>query len=116
MARKKFSSIDEYIKASPKEVSSVLKKIRKEIKSRIPPATEAISYNIPAFKDPKTFVYFAGFKNHIGVYPPVQDKALQKKLKPYMNEKGNLSFPLDDEIPYKLIGDAAKALWKQYKS
>jgi len=113
MARQKFSSMDEYFLASSKEVRSILKKIRAEVKSRIPTATETISYNIPAFKDSKVFFFFAGFKKHIGVYPPVKDKLLKKKLKPYMNEKGNLAFHLDQDIPIKLIGDIAKALWKQ---
>jgi uncharacterized protein YdhG (YjbR/CyaY superfamily) len=113
MTRKKYSSYQDYLKDSPKKVSEILKKIHTEVKDRIPTAEVTISYNIPSFKDPKPFIYFAGFKNHIGIYPPVQNKTLQKKLKSFMNDKGNLSFPLDQEIPIKLIGDIAIALWKQ---
>lgn len=116
MAQEKFTSMDHYILASSKEVQPILEKIRAEIKSRIPAAVETISYNIPAFKDNKPFVYFAGFKKHIGVYPPLRDKLLQKKLKTFMNEKGNLAFQLNQEIPIQLIGDIAVALWKQSKA
>jgi hypothetical protein len=36
-------------------------------------------------------VYFAAFKNHIGVYPPVSgDARLEKALEPYAGPKGNL--------------------------
>lgn len=116
MARKKFSSVDEYILASPPEVRSILEKIRTEIKHRVPSAKETIAYNMPAFRDLKVFIYFAGFKKHIGVYPPVRDTRLRRKLKSFANEKGNVAFQLDQEIPIELIGDMAQALWNQHKS
>ncbi len=50
MAKMKFTSIEEYISAAPKECRPLLKKIRAEIATRVPAAEEAISYNIPAFK------------------------------------------------------------------
>jgi uncharacterized protein YdhG (YjbR/CyaY superfamily) len=113
MTRKKYNSIDEYILDFPVEVRSILKKIRAEIKSRIPKAEETISYNMPAFKSEKPFFYFAAFKKHIGIYPPVKDKVLKKKLKSFMNEKGNLAFPFELEIPIKVIGDVAVALFEE---
>lgn len=115
MKRKKFSSIDQYIRSAPKGVQTLLRKVRSEIKKRIPSATEVISYNMPAFSDSKTFVYFATFKNHLGIYPPLRSGPLRAKLKPRMNEKGNLAFSFDQKIPLKLIGDIAVALWKQSK-
>ena len=49
-------------------------------------------------------VYFAAFKSHIGLYPPVSgDASLEKALSPYAGPKGNLRFPLDQPIPYTLI-------------
>lgn len=116
MIQKKFSDIDDYISNSSNfsvETQKILKKIRQTIKKNIPLATETISYNMPAFKDEKIFIYFAGFKKHIGIYPPVKNKKLRQKLKPYSNEKGNLAFKLDEEIPYQLIGEIAKSLWEQ---
>ena len=116
MARKKFSTIQEYIQSSPKETRVILRKIKALIQKQIPGAEAGIAYNMPAFKNPKPFIYFAAFKKHIGVYPPVRKKTLQKKLKPFMNEKGNLRFSLDEEIPYQLIGTVAVALKKQYEA
>ena len=49
-------------------------------------------------------LYFAAFKEHIGIYPPFHgDAKLQVALTPYLGEKGNLRFPLDEAIPYSLI-------------
>jgi uncharacterized protein YdhG (YjbR/CyaY superfamily) len=46
---------------------------------------------MPAFKQHGIVVYFAAFKNHIGVYPPVSgDARLEKALEPYAGPKGNL--------------------------
>lgn len=42
-------SIDEYIAGFPKEVQSLLEKVRATIKKAAPHAAETISYRIPAF-------------------------------------------------------------------
>ena len=49
-------------------------------------------------------VYFAGFKNHIGLYPPVRgNAALEKAVAKYAGPKGNLQFPYDEPLPLALI-------------
>ena len=97
-------SIDEYIAAAPSEVRPILKKIRMTISAAAPGAQEVISYRMPAFRLHGILVYFAAFKAHIGLYPPVSgDASLEKALSPYSGPKGNLKFPLDQPIPYALI-------------
>jgi len=39
--------MDEYIKAFPKDVQSVLEKIRQSIRKAVPEAEETISYRMP---------------------------------------------------------------------
>jgi uncharacterized protein YdhG (YjbR/CyaY superfamily) len=110
-----FESHEHYIRSALPRVRSALTRIQAIVESKVPGATRCISYNLPAFKKRRTFFYFAAFKKHIGVYPPVtDDKALMEALKPYSNEKGNLAFPLDQPIPYELIGRVAYALSQQY--
>ncbi len=59
-------------------------------------------------------IYFAAFKRHIGIYPPVRgDAALMRAVAPYAGEKGNLKFPLDQPIPYPLIEKIARFKVKQ---
>ncbi len=115
--RLKFVSMDDYFASVPTETKSVLEEIRKVIKTTVPEATETISYQLPAFKHNKVFIFFAAFKKHIGIYPPVKDdSSLKKMLAPYANEKGNLKFPLNQPIPYELIRRVAIALSQQYEN
>ncbi len=98
-------TIDSYIKNFPEDVQAILKKVRSTIKSVIPTAEEGISYGIPTFYLYKKYlVYFAGFKNHISIYPattPAVEKT--KGLSKYKVSKGTLQFPLDKPIPYSMI-------------
>lgn len=98
------ASIDEYIAASPSGVRAILEEIRRTIHAAAPGAEELISYRMPAFRLNGILVYFAAFKKHIGLYPPVSgDARLEKALAPFAGPKGNLKFPLDRPIPYALI-------------
>jgi uncharacterized protein YdhG (YjbR/CyaY superfamily) len=102
-------SIGEYIAPFPAEVRTILERIRRTIRKAAPGAREIISYRMPAFHLNGILVYFAAFKNHIGLYPPVSgDASLEKAIAPYRGEKGNLRFPLDQPIPYDLIERIAK--------
>jgi uncharacterized protein YdhG (YjbR/CyaY superfamily) len=98
------ANIDEYIGAFPPQVRIVLEKIRAIVAAAAPEAREVISYGMPAFAQHRILLYFAAFKNHIGVYPPVSgDPKLERALSQYAGPKGNLKFPLDRPIPYALI-------------
>ncbi|HEX3582006.1 MAG TPA: hypothetical protein VH087_09615 [Thermoanaerobaculia bacterium] len=72
---------------------------------------------MPAFKLHRVLIYFAAFKNHIGLYPPVKgDAAIENAAKPYAGEKSNLKFPLDEPIPYDLIERIVRLRVKQLRS
>jgi uncharacterized protein YdhG (YjbR/CyaY superfamily) len=102
-------NIDEYISAAPRECQPILEKIRKTIRQTAPAAEETISYGMPAFKQRNILVYFAAFKKHIGLYPPVRgDQKLMRAVEPYAGAKGNLRFPLEKRIPYGLIHRVVK--------
>lgn len=54
------------------------------------------------------------FKKHIGSYPPIKgDAKLRAAASRYAGEKGNLRFPLDEPIPYRLIERLTKLRAKQ---
>jgi uncharacterized protein YdhG (YjbR/CyaY superfamily) len=102
-------TIDDYIAASSAPVRPILIKIRDTIRKAAPRAEERISYRMPAYKLNGDVVYFAAFKSHIGLYPPVEgDDDLRAAVAKYANEKGNLRFPLDKPIPYTLIARIVK--------
>ena len=106
--------IDGYIAQFPADVQAILRKVRTTISKAAPAAKETISYQMPAFKLHGILVYFAAWKKHIGLYPPVSgDKALEKAVARYAGPKGNLQFPLDEPIPYDLIERIVKLRVKQ---
>ena len=117
------TTVDEYIAAFPPEVRRILQRVRRVARAAAPEAREVISYRMPALKQNGVLVYFAAFKNHIGLYPPITgDADIAKAVAPYAGEKGNLRFPLDEPIPYDLIAritalrlkqDLAKAVLKR---
>lgn len=112
----KFTNIDDYLTSVSPDAKPILEEIRRLIQTQIPNAEETISYQLPAFKLGHTFIYFAAFKKHIGIYPPVSaDNNLVEALLPYRGEKGNLKFPLDQPMPYELIKQVITALAKQSK-
>jgi uncharacterized protein YdhG (YjbR/CyaY superfamily) len=97
-------NIDDYIAASSPEVRPLLRKIRTTIGEAAPQAEEVISYGMPAFKQHGVVVYFAAFRKHIGLYPPVRgDAKLMRDAAAFAGDKGNLRFPLGQPIPYGLI-------------
>jgi uncharacterized protein YdhG (YjbR/CyaY superfamily) len=101
---KQHDDIDAYIAACPARVRPILGKIRATVATAAPDAAEKISYRMPAFAQQGILIYFAAFKNHIGVFPPVSgDPRLERALAPYMGPKRNLKFPLDEPMPYPLI-------------
>ncbi len=98
-------TIDGYIAAAPPALRPILQEIRRTIRAAAPGAEELVSYRMPAFRLRRILVYFAAFKDHIGLFPPLSgDARLAKALAPYAGPKGNLRFPLDQPIPYALIG------------
>lgn len=110
-----FASQEAYFETLPGEARSRLVAIQEKVQSLVPGATKCVSYNMPAFRDKRVFFYFAAFKRHIGIYPPVtEDVSLIEALAQFRGPKGNLSFPLDQPLPLGLIERVILALHKEY--
>ncbi len=108
------SDFETYLLQFPIDVQGVLQKVRECIRKAAPDANEVISYQMPAFRQHGILVYFAAWKGHIGLYPPISgDKQLEKAIARYAGSKGNLQFPLDEPIPYDLIEQIVKLRVKQ---
>jgi len=119
--RPRFATHEEYIATMPIDAQKILLEVQALVEQALLEAERCISYGMPAYRmrcggrTGKVFFYFAGFKTHLGVYPPVnQDSSLIAELAPYRNEKGNLAFQLKDPIPFDLIQRVAIALAKEY--
>ena len=103
------NSIDEYIAGFPPDVREILQQIRSTIRQAAPDAQETISYQMPTFRLKGNLVHFAAFKEHIGFYPtPTGTERFQKELSLYKGGKGSIRFPLDQPIPFDLIGEIVR--------
>lgn len=108
---------DDYFDLATPSARGRLEAIQQAVEALLPEATRCISYKMPAYKHRKVFFYFAAFKKHIGIYPPVKhDAALIELLAPYRGPKGNLSFSLEEPLPLELIGRVAVALFLEAQS
>ncbi len=97
-------TVDEYLATFPPETKTLLKKIRATIKAAAPQAEEMISYGIAGYKYHGILIYFAGFTNHVSMYPaPRGTEIFKKELSRYKGGKGTVQFPLDKPLPLKLI-------------
>lgn len=108
-------TVDAYIASAPAPVQPILQRIRDTVRKTAPMAEERISYRMPAYFLGGVLVYFAAFKSHIGLFPPVRDKSLKSLVAPYAGPKGNLQFPLSEPIPYGLIKKIIRTRMKARK-
>jgi uncharacterized protein YdhG (YjbR/CyaY superfamily) len=110
MAKTNFASIDEYIAACPEQSRGYVQKIRETIRAVVPEGREKISYQIACVElNGKNLVHFAGWKNHVSMYPiPSGPKGFTKEISKYADGKGTIKFPLDKPLPLKLIRQVVK--------
>jgi uncharacterized protein YdhG (YjbR/CyaY superfamily) len=105
MAITPISSVTEYIASFPDETQTRLNAIRNLVSSLCSEATESISYGMPAYKlGGKPLIYFAAFKQHIGLYAtPSGHAQFKNELAHYKQGKGSVQFPLSEPLPIELI-------------
>lgn len=109
-----YKSVDEYLANFSGETRKKLDIIRKTIKEIVPEAIEKISYGIPTFYLNGNLVHFAGYENHIGLYPGAMPvKEFSSDLSSYKTSKGTIQFPLDKPLPLELISKITKACVKR---
>ena len=105
---------EDYFGSVPAALRPRLEAIAGEVARLIPDATPCISYRMPAYRGKRVFIFFAAFRRHIGIYPPVtRDHTLIEALAPWRGPKGNLSFPLDEPLPLPLISRVILALHRE---
>jgi uncharacterized protein YdhG (YjbR/CyaY superfamily) len=104
-------TVDEYLANVPEPAHSTLQKVRAAMRSALPKeATEAISYQMPAFKYKGTLVWFAAFSKHCSLFPGASViEAFKNELKDYRLSKGTIQFPVDKPLPAALVKKLVKA-------
>ncbi len=102
--------VDAYIRTAPKEARAKLRQLRGIVKSVAPKAKEGISYRIPYYDYYGALVWFAAFKDHVGIFlrPPVIAEHKQE-LKGYATTKSAVHFPIGKPLPLGLIRKLVRA-------
>lgn len=107
--------VDKYIGKFSKEHQKLLKQLRTLIHKTAPDAIEITSYQMPAYKYAgRMLAYFAGHKNHVGLYPmPKAIEKFKKELKPYKTSMSTARFLLGQPLPVTLIEKILKFRMKE---
>ncbi|MGO4691136.1 iron chaperone [Glaciibacter sp. 2TAF33] len=108
------ASVDEYIATFPEDVQAVLQEVRRTVSGAAPGAAESISYGMPTVSIGQARIHFAGWKRHVAIYAiPTMEGELEGDLARYRGDKGTLTFPLAEPVPYPVIERAVAATWEQ---
>ena len=102
----KHDTVDAYMAGLPEHRRAVMEDLRRTIRASAPAATEAISYNMPAFRlDGRFLVSYEAFKRHYSLFPwsDAMVEELGEAMKPYAVGKGTIRFPADEPIPLELV-------------
>jgi uncharacterized protein YdhG (YjbR/CyaY superfamily) len=118
---KQTKDVDSYIAEAPEEIRDRLVQLRRVIQKAAPKATERISYSMPFYEYGGNgyrgrLAYFAAFKKHISVFLPyagMLPKELARKMEKYHAGKATYRFPLDQTVPFDLIGRVIQRLVKE---
>ena len=102
----KYQDVDEYMAQLPDDRRAVMEQLRSTIRSAAPDATEAISYNMPAFRlNGRFLVSYEAFKRHYSLFP--WSEAMLEELGDEMNQyavgKGTIRFSVGDPMPLELV-------------
>jgi uncharacterized protein YdhG (YjbR/CyaY superfamily) len=92
----------------------ILRQLRQVIKAAAPKAEERISYGMPSYDYHGRLVYFAAFKNHVGLYAvgKSQDR-YAKELSAYLSGASTARFPIGEPLPVELIRKVVQARVKE---
>jgi uncharacterized protein YdhG (YjbR/CyaY superfamily) len=104
------TTLDDYISQFPAAVQELLQLLRATIKEAAPAAQEKISYKMPTFMLNGQLIYFAAWKNHIGLYATTSNlpEPFKSEFALYAGEKGALLFPHDQPLPLALVSEVVK--------
>jgi uncharacterized protein YdhG (YjbR/CyaY superfamily) len=102
----KYQDVDEYMAQLPDGRRAVMEQLRSTIRSAAPDATEAISYNMPAFRlNGRFLVSYEAFKRHYSLFPwsEAMVEELGEEMNRYAVGKGTIRFSVGDPIPLELV-------------
>jgi uncharacterized protein YdhG (YjbR/CyaY superfamily) len=103
----KFTSVDDYLAASPADRRTALEELRRTINAAAPDAIETIAYDMPALRSGggAFLVSYAAYKKHYSLFPASAEVVSQlgDEIKPYLAGKGTIQFKTSEPLPLGLV-------------
>ena len=116
MARKRPTTISEYIRAAPREGQPHLRRLYAILKRVAPKATQTLKWGVPFFVEPRFLFAFSAHKTHLDFVPTSAGlKPFRKELEKHKTTKGMLQVPYDEPLPEALIRKIAKQRLRQVR-
>ncbi len=104
MTKKRPTTIEEYIAASPAGGQELLRQLYAILKSEAPEAQEVIKWGNPFFVEPRFLFAFSAHKAHLNFTPSAGVlKAFDKELEHHQTTENFLQIPYGQPLPEKLI-------------
>jgi uncharacterized protein YdhG (YjbR/CyaY superfamily) len=112
------ATVDEYLAGVPDDKRVALERLRAQIKSAVPGATESISYGRPTFKlNGRWFMAYGVAKDHCSFYAGAAPlEALAGELSGYRLWKGTINFPPDRPLPAELVARLIEARIAEHRA
>jgi len=116
MPKTKPTTVDDYIKAAPKEAQEKLHEIRAVLKKVAPGAKETLKWGSPVFEEGRILFSYSAHTSHLNFSPtgPAMEP-FKKELAPFKTGKDTIQFPYDKPLPKGLIRKIAAFRAKQVK-
>ena len=116
MPKAKPTTVDEYVKAAPKEAQEKLREIRAVLKEVAAKAREALKWGSPVFEEGRILFSYSAHKSHLNFSPtgPAM-KPFKEELANFKTGKDTIQFPYDQPLPRALIRKIAAFRAKQVK-
>jgi len=109
MAAQRPVTIDEYIRAAPREGQPHLRRLYALLKRIAPEAEEAIKWGTPFFVEPRFLFAFSAHKAHLNFTPTAEGlEPFRKELEAHKTTKGMLQIPYGEPLPEALIRKIAE--------
>jgi uncharacterized protein YdhG (YjbR/CyaY superfamily) len=109
MPRKRPTTIEEYIRAAPREGQPHLRAVYAILKSVAPDATETIKWGTPFFVEPRFLFSFSAHKAHLNFTPTSAGlDPFRKQLGNYASTRMMLQIRYDQPLPEDLVRTIAK--------
>ena len=109
MAGKRPTTIEEYIRAAPREGQPHLRRLYAILKSVAPDAEQTIKWGMPFFVEPRFLFSFSAFKSHLNFAPSAATLRLfRKEIGKHKTTKEFLQIRYDEPLPEALIRKIAR--------